>query len=381
MKTLLSLFLISVALSALAQPNYNIDSLKNELNSPETHDTIKSLLYGDLFQATLYSDVAVAKKYAVDGLAHSSRANFPKGIALSSFQIGVHHSLYGSPDSTLHYYELAFDKFYEIGEIEMAARVKSNAAMVKNELGNPKDAIEMLNEVKVIHENITKDSISVGRVNYNLGFVNLYSGNYNIALVYLLEAEKIFREQKTEILLADAVNNLASVELSLENFEKSIEYNLEALEIYKKRNDRFFQTQAANDLGLAYFHLKEFKKSETYFNEALSLAREMEAADMEGTVLVNLAKSYRAEKKYEASLALLKEGLRLQEEKQNKRKIVEALNGFGATYNEWNKPAKALPYLNRAVEMADTIGDKQIQKITYFRICQIRKQVLKGRGR
>ncbi len=321
-----------------------------------------------LFNGVLYSEPDRARGFAQEALRISLSAQDTLGIAMSNYQLGVFHNNSGVVDSADHYYSLALDIYLRIGHTEGQAMVNHALAIMAYDHGDYPRALELIDDNIRIHSAEPQDPYRLA-TSYDLrGIIHQYLGNYTIALENCLKALAFHLDHDIgkPHRKADILNHLAGLELYLGHHQQSIEYNLEAIEIYQARGDKYFHAQAANDIGNALFYLKDYAQARQYLLQSIELAREVQAADILATALGNLAKVHREEKQYAQSLALLREAVEIVEKQKNTNKLIEALSETGKTYNAMNRPALAIPYLNRSASLADSIGVQDNLRQAYF---------------
>ena len=95
--------LLCLPLIANSQKNIKEDSLLRVYEGqPDGFEKVETL--NALFNATMYQDAALAKKYADEMLSLSEKINDNKGIGMSFYQLGVYHTNLNNIDSARTYY-------------------------------------------------------------------------------------------------------------------------------------------------------------------------------------------------------------------------------------------------------------------------------------
>lgn len=348
--SLFAVFCLFLATASNAQPQKKLDSLLNSYKI-QPNDTVKvnTLLY--LFNNYLYNNPKEAKKYALEKLALSKKLNYQKGIAKSYYLLGVWHYNLNNLDSAKNYYQKSLEMFSKLKAPNDVVMVNHELASVEYSFGNYNEAISRVNKNLEILKNKVTDSLDLVLAYHLKGMVYSQKGSYRLALTELLKAIDLLNRMDEPIRLADALNQLGAVEFNLKNFEKSIEYNLEALKVYREQNDRYFEAQALNDIGNTYFYLNDYVQALTFLKNSAAISNELEIIALESTALNNLGKTYLAQNKLTEAIKAFERGLELAEKSEDKKKIAESLNDYGAALANSN-PQKALGYLNRSIELA-----------------------------
>ncbi|WP_108804964.1 tetratricopeptide repeat protein [Aquimarina sp. Aq107] len=361
---ILFIFLFSLQ-NIYSQNDKKLDSLLKAYHSHKD-DSVKAITINLLFNHFLYNNQEKAKKYALEQLELSKKIDFSKGIAKALNNLAVYYSNTDKVDSSKTFYLKSLKIYDQNQNFDGITGVNHGIAILEYSSGNYQKAIELLNENIKIYTTKLNDSSGLGMSYDFIGSINLYQGNYNIALRETLKGLRIFEQINDEIRKADALNHLASIEAYLKNYDKSIEYNKQALTIYKEKNDRLYESQALNDIGNSYFYLKDYENAIKYLNKGLPISREMGVTTLEATILNNLGKAHTGIKQYKKAITYLDQSLSILQKTDNKNKIIEVLNDLGKTYNSINNPIKAKAFLNKSIKLATEIGVKGNLQIGYF---------------
>lgn len=364
-KYLYALLLFLVHFLTVSQNNKRIDSLK-QAYSTQLNDSIKVKTISALYNAFLYKDIEIAKKYAQEELALSKEINFEKGIASSLYHLGVYYNNIDKIDSAKIYYTQSLKRYKKLEEEASIANVNHGFAILEYSQGNYTKALDILDENIVLYSKPPIDSSSLAVTYVLRGGIYRQKGNYKIALKESLAALRIYENLDEAIRKADALGQLAAVEFNLENFKKSIEYNSEALKVYQEYNDHIYSAQALNDIGNTYYYLEAYDDALTYLKQGLSILEKSNAKDLLATVLGNMGKVYTKLKKPEKAISNLNQSLSITRETGNQYKTIESLNDLGILYNSINKPQNAISVFNEAIALGERIDAKQNLRISYF---------------
>ncbi|WP_222984241.1 tetratricopeptide repeat protein [Flagellimonas meishanensis] len=360
------LFLTIVLSTSLYGQNQDkIDSLTSAYKK-QKEDTLKVQTIKALFNAYLYSDPEVAKKFAQEQLALSRKIGFEKGVASGLYNLGVYHSNLDNIDSSRIYYQNASKKYNQLMDLDGLTGVNHGLAILEYSEGNYSKALGLLDKNIKLYSEEVNDSSGLAMTYDFIGSINMYMGNHNIALKETLKALNILEKIDEEIRKADALNHLAAIEFYLHNFEESIDYNFQALQIYRNENDRYFEAQALNDIGNTYYYLEEYEKAIEILGQSLDISTEMGIVILQATAFNNLGKTHAELEQFQTAISYLEKSLSILENTNNRNKTAEVLNDIGNVYNAQNKPELAITYLNKSIALADSIQARENLKNGFF---------------
>ena len=357
--------LLCIPLIANSQENPKRDSLlqvyKDQPDGIEKVNTINAL-----FNATMYQDTELAKRYADEMLSLSKTIKYDKGVALSLYQLGVYHTNLNNLDSAKTYYQQSIKLQEQVGDKKTEANAIDGLAILEYSQGNYEKALELLEETMVFYKTAPMDSSSIASTHSFRASIFINQGKYNIALKECMAALNIYNQIDDEIRKADALGVLAYVETSLENFEKAIDYNQEALEIYQEYNDIYFSAQALNDIGNLHYYLKQYEEALDNLQKSLALSEKSKSSDLKATTLGNIGKVYADLNQTEKALKNHNEALAIVRENENRFKECEILNDIGIAHNKADQPYKAIPYFDKAIEIGKEIQSAKTLEISYY---------------
>lgn len=348
-----------------AQEEKKIDSLLTVYrNAPESIEKVKTIRA--LYDAYLYQNAELAKKYADEMLSLSKKIKYDKGEALSLYQLGVYYTNLDNIDSAKTYYNRALTLLERVDDEKTKANSIDGLAILEYYQGNYNEALELLKETMAFYKTAPIDSSSIASTHSFRATIYVTQGKYNIALKECMAALNIYNEFDDEIRKADALGVLASIEVALKNFEKGLAYNKEALEIYQAQNDVFYSAQALNDIGNTHYYLENYEEALASFQQSLRLSEEIKEKALEATTLGNMGKVYSRLDQTEKAFTSLTKGLKIVQEIENRFKESEILNDIGIAYNQANQPDKAIPMFDKAMAIAEEIKSPRNLEISYY---------------
>ncbi len=234
---------------------------------------------------------------------------------------------------------------------------------------------------------------------FNIGFINFHSENYDEALKYYGEAEKLFAEINDEDGVAichssfgGTYRSLGNIELSLKyfngayqqlskthtytvfenissyglpslylelkNYERAIEAFKQCVEISIKYGNKNFEMLSYTGLGEAFHGLQQDDLALEYFNKALTLGKETGNKNFYSRVLADLANFYFDKKDFEKSIAFNQEALAMREELKLLGGAITNLLQLAKIKQLQNDSEAAISKLNKAMQFAIEIKVK-----------------------
>ena len=278
---------------------------------------------------------------------------------------------YKNPDSAValarRAIELSESINYELGK----AQGFKNIGLIDNDKGDHETALRNYSLSLSIYEK-EEDTLGISNLQNNIGSVHQTMGNNPKALEFFFKSLKNAEVVNNPKRIGTAYVNIGTVysndentyDQAIENYEESIGYLEEA--------EYLFGVIVAN-LNLGDLYLKKAlaevnqtqrqemaQKALPYLVEALQGFEEVGADPATPLNLLGLANLTLEE--YDSALEFYQRALNSASEKETKPEESKANIGIGRIYVELGNPARAIPFLNRGIEIANETGilyDKQ----------------------
>jgi adenylate cyclase len=248
--------------------------------------------------------------------------------------IGNVHSILGSNDKALEYYNLALAAHQELGDKPGVARVTGNIGNVYRSFGSYDKALEYYNTALATHQELGEKT-RVAVVTGNIGTVYNDLGAYDKALEYYNTALTAHHELGEKPGVAIVTGNIGSMYYSLGDYDKTLEYLNTALAAHQELGDKYNVAIVTGNIGNLYYSLSDYEKALEYSNIALISLSEL----------------------------------------GDKNGIAEAAGSIGAVYADKNfdgyDPRKAEEYLLKAVDLSSEIGFKSILTSQYANLTKL----------
>lgn len=197
------------------------------------------------------------------------------------------------------------------------------------------------------------DSLGVAVAMINIGNVYKRQGNYTAALEHQLQALKL-REKfaASPDAIAVCYNNIGNLYRVLDDYEAAIDFHQRALTIRTTASDSSGMGASYSNMAVIYMLAESYDTAELYYKQALEIQLATKNKQEIATCYAGLATLHRNTKNYEQAEIYYLQALEINEAIGNKIKIARNLNNMGRMYLEQEKPDKALPLLERALDLA-----------------------------
>lgn len=352
-------------MGCFAQSISRIDSLLASLAEQQTpKNQLRTLSH--LFYASLYKDPDCARSFAVEELRIATSSMDSIALGLAYYHLGVYHHSAGLVDSAMYYFKQSLQINASIRHEKGLILGRHASAILAYEQGNHNYALDLLRENIILLASPGQD-ISELATSYDLrGQVHHQQGKHSLAMSSYLEALALHKQFDKPHRKADILLHIADLEMDHRYYGQSLIYSREALEIYEGREDVYYQAETHKKIGKALFALGQVPESRHHLELAIVLAQEMGATDVLAAAKIILGRVQRAEGQFTASLKSLTEGHQLSEQDRSADYTLESLTEMALTYLAMQRPSAALPLLDRAVQIAQSIGAPEALRQAYL---------------
>ena len=336
----------------------NIDSLLKVYNS-QKQDTLKVLTTHLIYDYYYGHNPELAMQYSNEGLTLSKTLNYQSGIAKSLSHKGIQLKNTRQLDSALTCFEKARKLYKDLGDKH------NEGIMIAKKVYTQYSKTDYDNALKTIEANLIQysqpvDSTVIMMLLAVKGRICMRQTRYKEGFEATLEAINIAEKIGDEDNKAIITGTLASLYHYTGNKQKSIALTKQSLKHYKKVNDKRLIALALNDIGNSNYVIENYDIALKYLEESLPISKEMKLHSLAGITLFNIGKTYIRKGDIEKGIDYLKKSIHYSQNISH-HPLSEswALKKLGDVYTEeLNMPEKALPYLNRAIVLADSIGNK-----------------------
>ncbi len=361
MNSFLGLLLLASTLSLQfmnAQDNKKLDSLLKVYNS-QKDDSTKVQTSIAIFEYYFTIQPKIAFNYAQEGKELAEKINYNYGLSKSHFLIGRYFSKTRIIDSANYYYKKALDGYSKLNKYHEIGIVKHAIGLIQLFNGEYDKALKTCNEQIANYSRNYLDSALLMRF-YNLkANILMRQTDYIAGIENALTAYKINKKLKDSTHMIRVLRSLSDLYHYSGNDKKTYEYDLKNLSLARKMGNKTDLAVALNNIGNSLYVVNKPKEALPYFEESLPLCVEIEDFSLFSVTSYNLGKTLVDLGQIDKGIKYLHKALEVAVTK-SKTPLYEvwALNGLGRAYNKINKPEKALNFLNKAILIADSIGNK-----------------------
>jgi eukaryotic-like serine/threonine-protein kinase len=195
----------------------------------------------------------------------------------------------------------------------IVARAKSNQSYAHRELGNPEEAVRLLEEAAAIHAEMG-DRAGEARCWSNLGLALWNRGDLAAAEPLLARALVILRQVGSRSYESRTLNNIGIIRFMRGDIAGAEQVWREALTVQRESNFRSMMSNTLANIGGARQSLGDMDGAARYYAEAITVAQQTDDRYSELTGTVNMAELLRlrgdlaaARPNYERGLAMSRE--------------------------------------------------------------------------
>lgn len=213
-----------------------------------------------------------------------------------------------------------------------------------------------------------EDTLHINSFN-ELGKTFIVKGDYLKADSFINLSLKSLKNVNFKSGLFNALTNKGVIYWYQDNYPKALEFHLKALHVAEQMNSKMFTSRALANIGLVYASKNGYDKALDYYHQALKIKRQIGDKKAEVILLSNMAKIYDDKSDEEHALDYYSQSLKVAEDVKNISGMI-ALNyeGIGSVYSEQGKLVKAMSYFENALRIADSLADKKLTSSTLVNI-------------
>lgn len=353
-------------------------------------------------------------KYILEAadLASDKTPNILKHSIFNS--LGVIYRANGDVPNAIKNLEMALEVAEKMGDLFRKSLVYSNLAGIYFYLGRLDPALKNASEALKIDELLGDLDDMASNLN-TIGNIYRMAGRNNQALNYLERAYTIADKIKKLKVKSLAANSIGVIYFNLGKLDMALKMYNEAYEIRKKLGDISGQATSLNNIGLIYRARRDYKTAYDMFTQSIEIAERIGEKTHLGVRYSNRASIFEANREFEKALDEYKKALAMEQSQQNlhavatqfmniggllgdlgrheeciqnytkaltmmeelkiKPGIARALNNLGSVFYKFNREyEKAIPLLERALEIYREINDPQMLNLTQQNLTHIKHQ-------
>ncbi len=335
---------------------------KSHLNGIEDRKDKVALLgnIGHLFEVQVDLDSALYYYRISYEMAH--KIGYVRGEADALHNTGnVHHRILEF-DSAQIYYGRSMKIFETAGNNKAVADNLRELGAVKRKQGRYGEALALLEQALKILREIQEEGQIRGEAETINSMALVYQeiGKHKKALEYLKEVKGLYELRNDSVGTAIALENIANTyfELSMQNkmyADSAVNYHNKSLIIFRKTGEKKEEANAVNNKGLVFQRTGNVDKALTFFNEALSLHKEMHNTVGQAYANSNIGNVYMIQQDYDKAIYYYQVSIGLIE--KHKLPVLRATSfaSLGIAYRDKEQDNEAINMLKTAIDIIEDI--------------------------
>jgi class 3 adenylate cyclase len=202
------------------------------------------------------------------------------------------------------------------------------------------------------------DTTRVSALNQLANYFWEKKSQYDSAMTYAQEAQKMAERSHFRKGVADALNNMGGVYRRRGKYSEALENSFASLRIHQEIGNKYGIAFSLNNIAIVYNNQGKYAEALEYHFKSLRIREEI--ADKSGIAssLYNIAFVYDDQGKYAEALENHFKSLRVREEIGDKGGIASSLNNIALVYYNQGKYTEALENHFKSLRIKEEIGDK-----------------------
>jgi tetratricopeptide (TPR) repeat protein len=276
-------------------------------------------------------------------------------------------------DKSLAYYNKALDIADRSSDRSKVAHVYHQIGYMYQRKGEFPTALTNLNNALQIHEYL-KNKKGIGQLLNDIGLIYRTWGKYDKALENYIKALSLFDEIGDVGNGAMSSNNIGQIYYYRAEYDKAIEYFKKYLAVNIKSKSPRAVAGASNNIASAYMELEKYDNAIGYFVRSMRIYDSLGIKLGVAVIKDNMGSLFLRKKQYNDALLYHSDALKYFEETKSLPRLCATLLNVGQVYNKMNKPELAIPHLNRSLDIALQLKQKETQKDVYDALSEVYSQ-------
>lgn len=249
-----------------------------------------------------------------------------------------------------------------------------NLARAHNQRGEYVESFSCLVEAQPHYETLN-DEIGLMWLFNEFGRLYYFLSDYPNALSYYYRTLELAKKLGHPNRQAASFHNIGLIHSSLGNYAQALETLQQGLEIARQAGDRWVEGFLLGSLAEVHYHCKEYDRALMYGLRSLDLARSNGTPTLVNGVLLAISWTYFELGQYDRAQDCLREVMRTAEESGDRRGLGEAARALGEQANRRGLPDEALPFLEQALGVAVSLGEKAMQANCHSALAESYRQL------
>lgn len=235
------------------------------------------------------------------------------GIATTYFNMALLFAEQGKLEKAITYYYKSLEIKEKLNQHFQVGQIYNNIALLYINLNKFDKASELLNKSYDIFLTLIqqfpeerKYKVSAAETLTNLGSIEYYKNNLNLALVHFFNAKKLFIILDNKVSLSTIYSNIGSIYTETNQLDKALLYQNKALQTVLQTGDQLTLQETYRELGLIYDKLNNYKNAIENYNISLNIALKSNLNEEIKIICLELSKIYEKQNDFQNSLKYYK---------------------------------------------------------------------------
>ncbi|MGM0408065.1 MAG: tetratricopeptide repeat protein [Bacteroidota bacterium] len=326
-----------------------MDSLKNKLDVSLEIEKID--IYIQLSKLNRTRSLDTAQLFAEQAMQLATQLDNQIALAKSYLELGSISYLQGESKDAISYYDKGIDILGDKDDVLLHNLInnKGNSLIMSGQLDEGLQCY-----IKVLkYRRTIQDTTKIADVLNNIGVVNYYKGQYNLAMKYLLEAAELYDQKGLKNSAAGIFGNIAMIDNEMGNYKKAIEYNQKALINYYQLENYHEQAGLLINMANIYKNIDSLDQSIKYSRKALQIAKDNGYTPFISLAYSNIGLAYEKKGSDLKAIDFIKRSLEIDSSQENVEKQAKNHRILGGLYRKQNEYDKALFHLNKGEYLSE----------------------------
>lgn len=291
----------------------------------------------------------------------------------SLLRIGEQQQLSGASDKTIDSCLQALEIYHSLGDYKAQGKTYGLLAKSYIQLNRFAEAEDALRRQLAIARDTKDFQAQIFALN-NISTVLLQKGEYTQAGRTVEDALTISRNVNNLAGEGLSLSNLGLVNARLGNYNKAIKLYETALNYRRQVGDILGETNTLNNLGEAYFAMGNYPDTIGTYGAALRIAKTTGDRINYVRSIDGLIAAHSSVGRYERAFDLLQQRLEIARDTQNLRDEFKAIMVYAQLYEQLNKQLTARHFYERALIIAQNMGDSKQEVFLVDKLLKMPKQ-------
>lgn len=206
---------------------------------------------------------------------------------------------------------------------------------------------------------------------HNLGYVNNYRGNNDLALEYNARSLKIMEQLGDKDGMVTLYLNMGAIHYDMGDIPSALDYFGRSARISEELGDLGGMAYAYNNMGSVHLEQKDPAVALVFFEKSRQLCEQISDRPGLAMVLDNIAQIRMTDPSDTTALTHYTKALKLRESMGDREGIASSLSNISSVYQMKGELQTAMDLVKQALGLQEEIGDRQGEGMSCTRIAEL----------